>query len=700
MNWALHPEVFSILIATLAMVGVLGLAFAYGVHHRLAWAQLPAAARSAELATLVTERETELLDKEKLLGRLDDEIRDRETKLLERDQLESEAEYWKSQIEAAKAEYAGLDLIRSEIEGVRERYRQEIENLADAERQVREARGELDDARMGVAEAERRLAQISEEEGRLREGQSDLVQAVEEMKARLTGKKVELATEQEALERAQNRVAKIEHEVATLQSRQEELLVEIRHDENRLQTIKSDLDDLQPSRLELSKVQESLESAERALKERRETLLGMESEVAWLNAQIARKRDEASVSGDSVDSSLDDLLIPPACLANEGNLAKAQPDEQELEALQRVCEHLEESGLFFSERVINAFHTSLKTAVISPLTVLAGVSGTGKSQLPRFYADAMGMHFLKIPVQPRWDGPQDLFGFYNYIEQRYKATDLSRGLVHLDSYNWYEQSKRFSDRVLLVLLDEMNLARVEYYFSEFLSRLEGRPVDDVAGNNDIRRPSEIEIDVSQKGQTRRVYAGQNVLFVGTMNEDESTLSLSDKVLDRANVLRFPKPVELKSELPTADEQHLADGFLPNSRWTRDWMRSERNMDKAACDNTSRIIQDINDIMDDMGRPFGHRMGQAMLHYVANYPFPRGQSSSPGAVALAMGDQVELRILPRLRGLLVEENRAHLNRLIDVVKSLNDVGLAEAIDQAIQRSRDTNGLFVWRGFSRA
>ena len=699
MNWVLHPEVLSIMIGTLGMVCVLCLAFAYGVHHRLAWEQLPAAARYAGLATLVMQRETELLDKEQLLSRLDDQIRDRETKLLERDQLESEAEYWKSQIEAAKVEYAGLDFLRSEIEEVRERYRQEIETLADAERQVREARGELDDARVRAAEAERRLTQIAEEDDRLRETQRELVPAVEEMEARLTGKRAEFAAEKEALEHAQDRVARIEREVATLKSRQEELIVELRQNENGLQTAKSELDGLEPSRQELTKVQESLGSAIRALKDKRETLLRLDSEEAWLNAQIARKRAETSASGDSANSSLDDLLISPACLASEGMLAKAQPEEQELEALQRVRDHLEKSGLFFSKRVINAFHTSLKTAVISPLTVLAGVSGTGKSQLPRFYADAMGMHFLKIPVQPRWDGPQDLLGFYNYIEQRYKATDLSRGLIHMDSYNWPEHSERFSDRVLLVLLDEMNLARVEYYFSEFLSRLEGRPLDDVAGNDDIRRPSEIEIDVSQKGQTKRVYAGQNVLFVGTMNEDESTLALSDKVLDRANVLRFPKPVEVKSELPTPDEKNLAKGYLPKLRWARDWMRSEKTMDKTASDSASRMVQDINDIMDDMGRPFGHRMGQAMLHYVANYPFPRGQSSTTGAVALAMSDQIELRLLPRLRGVLVEENRTHLSRLSDVVKSLNDRGLAEAIDHAIQRSRDTNGMFVWRGFTR-
>jgi hypothetical protein len=55
---------------------------------------------------------------------------------------------------------------------------------------------------------------------------------------------------------------------------------------------------------------------------------------------------------------------------------------------------------------------------------LAGVSGTGKSLLPRRYAEAMG--FLQIAVEPRWDSPQDLLGFYNYIEKNYRATDLAR----------------------------------------------------------------------------------------------------------------------------------------------------------------------------------------------------------------------------------------------------------------------------------
>ena len=120
----------------------------------------------------------------------------------------------------------------------------------------------------------------------------------------------------------------------------------------------------------------------------------------------------------------------------------------------------------------------MKIGDISPLVVLAGISGTGKSELPRRYAEGMGLHFVILPVQPRWDSPQDLFGFYNYLEKRYKATELARAMVQFELYNqtlWplptnWDHSR--SDRMLLVLLDEMNLARVEYYFSEFLSRLE------------------------------------------------------------------------------------------------------------------------------------------------------------------------------------------------------------------------------------
>lgn len=713
MSWLLQPEVLSLTIAILALVGTFGLAFAYGVRHRLAWAQLPEAARDAELSSRVAQREAELLDKDRRLGQLDEQIRDREAKLLERDQLESEADYWKSQVEAAKAEYAGLNALRTEIEEVRESYRQELESLADVERQAREAKGEVDDARMRVAEAERRLTQIADEDARLRASQEELTQAVSEVKAQLAAAKIERAEAEGQLKRDQNRAAELKREVDTLTDRQQSLQSKIDRGEEELRRLQAELNGLQPTLAQLAETQAKLEQAEQDLKAKYEIVSRLNSEEDWLNAQIARKQDELGeltgtgpVSSDGADdAALSDLVKPPACLAREmgdGEYDLVLPDplpaEEERDALHRVHKHLVESKFVFHPRVVNAFHTSLKTAVISPLTVLAGISGTGKSQLPRLYAEAMGMHFLKIPVQPRWDGPQDLFGFYNYIEKRYKATDLARALVHLDPHNWSDLAERFQDRMLLVLLDEMNLARVEYYFSEFLSRLEGRPSDRDAEISDARGPAEIEIDVSRKGQTKRVYAGQNILFVGTMNEDESTLSLSDKVLDRANMLRFPKPRDLEPDLHGIEREYVAKSYLPKSRWTERWTRSAEGMDRGARDRATGIVADINNIMDGMGRPFGHRMGQGMLHYVANYPSETGKTNNLEAIDQALADQIELRILPRLRGVVIDEHRNRLNTLADVARDLRDDPLAEAIGAAVQ-SRDTNGLFVWRSFSR-
>src|SRR3974390_2118826 len=105
------------------------------------------------------------------------------------------------------------------------------------------------------------------------------------------------------------------------------------------------------------------------------------------------------------------------------------------------------------------------------------------------------------------------------MEKKYKPTELVRLMVHLDPKNWPEEATAYNDHMALVLLDEMNLARVEYYFSEFLSRLE------VRRGSETEPAAEIELDLGQ-GSAKKVYPVPRLLFVGTMNEDESTQTLS------------------------------------------------------------------------------------------------------------------------------------------------------------------------------
>ena len=167
----------------------------------------------------------------------------------------------------------------------------------------------------------------------------------------------------------------------------------------------------------------------------------------------------------------------------QNKIPNSEAFSSEGEELNKFTRYLEEQGIIFSSRVINAFHTALKIQDFNPLTVLAGISGTGKTLLPTKYAEYFGIYSLVIPVEPRWDSPQDLLGFYNYLEKKYQATELARTLVAFDHLNKYDEGERkrnnndnefvasLKDRMLIVLLDEMNLARTEYYFANFLSRL-------------------------------------------------------------------------------------------------------------------------------------------------------------------------------------------------------------------------------------
>ena len=203
----------------------------------------------------------------------------------------------------------------------------------------------------------------------------------------------------------------------------------------------------------------------------------------------------------------------------------------ELEWVEQIRLKIYESGFTFPGRLIYGFHTSLKIAEWAPLTAIAGVSGTGKSELPYLYSRFGGLQFELVSVQPNWDSPQDLFGFFNYMDNRFKATRFVRALAQ--SQRAPEDNNGFNDRLLIVLLDEMNLARIELYFSDLLSQLE------------FRRGSEketwIRVDLGSGEREYKIPLGRNVLFVGTMNEDETTHTLSDKVIDRTNLIAFPRP---------------------------------------------------------------------------------------------------------------------------------------------------------------
>ena len=191
-------------------------------------------------------------------------------------------------------------------------------------------------------------------------------------------------------------------------------------------------------------------------------------------------------------------------------------------------------GLFahyYDEHTVRSFVAGMAT---SRLLILEGVSGTGKSSLPHYLAQALGGECRRIEVQSSWRDRTDLLGAYNTFSHQFVETAFARAL--------YEAGTRqCGGRPFFILLDELNLSRVEHYFADVLSVLEG------AGDEPrLELLSQVKVDPLPRGlvgvgDTVFLPIPSNVWFVGTANTDESTWEITRRVMDRAALLALDKP---------------------------------------------------------------------------------------------------------------------------------------------------------------
>ena len=166
---------------------------------------------------------------------------------------------------------------------------------------------------------------------------------------------------------------------------------------------------------------------------------------------------------------------------------------------------------------------------VSKILILQGMSGTGKTSLAHAFGEFVDNRSTVIPVQPMWKERTDLIGYYNEFTKRFNETLLLEKM--------YEAN--YNQDMYVTVLDEMNIARVEYYFAEFLSLLE------------LPNPEERYLTVvsdtwaSDPVQLKdgRIKLPVNMWFIGTANNDDSTFAISDKVYDRAMVLDLDRKAE-------------------------------------------------------------------------------------------------------------------------------------------------------------
>lgn len=642
------------------------------------------------LAQQITAAEKQLASTEALVSQHQSKLQELDSELTQRqheaEKLRREEQDLKSRIEeldrAQKKKSADLQALEAQIDSRRQRLETTETELRALEMRRIELEGKLSLLAQQIAATEKQLAST---EALVRQHQSKLH---------------ELDSE---LARRQHEVEKLRREEQELKSRVEELGRAQKKKADELQALESQIDAgrkrLEEVRAEAASYESRAQSAARMVED-------LKGQIADYQKLLDSVMKTAAQQGGYVELPIDEALkdlVQPVTLTIQP--ASGEKKVSEEGAFGELVSGLTEQGLHFHPRVLAAFHTSLKTSDFNQLTVLAGVSGTGKSALPRAYANVMGMHSLVVPVQPGWAGPQDLLGFFNYLERKYKATDLSRYLALFSKYakrdlaslNHPAAGSR-SGEMLLVLLDEMNLARVEYYFSEFLSRLEARPSISPDDENQRRQVAiQLETGPIQSKVVRPVlYPDANILFAGTMNEDESTQSLSDKVVDRANVLRFGAPFQFKKMAESsARAVKNARHALSRDTWEA-WCSPKR----AGVDAAGRLrlfdemIPDLSATMDRLGRPFGYRVHEAMRRYILAYPRLNGSAELQTA-KLALADQFEQKIIPKLRGLDTDEKAAELRALGELISRLEDGPLNQGFRSAISRP-----TFEWSGLDRA
>ena len=329
---------------------------------------------------------------------------------------------------------------------------------------------------------------------------------------------------------------------------------------------------------------------------------------------------------------------------------------QERDWLENIGKEIKARGYKFSDRMLKSFHTSLKSADLSSLTVLSGVSGTGKSLLPKLYATFGGINFISVPVQPNWDSPETMLGYFNALDNKFDAQDILKFLIqHQKSEYLASLPENLKERLLgeqmgLILLDEMNLAHPELYFADFLSALEERRTTGV--------PS-LGIKLGT-GITHPLKIDRNILWTGTMNQDETTKSLSDKVVDRSIIINFPRPEEL--EYFTEIKKIIpAEHYLPRNVWAS-WIerKSLFSEDRTLIKDYIDILNTINEKLGVInGRALGHRISHSVEYYISNHLDVRehfynyDEKELKDAIKIAFEDQLAQKVMPKLNGMEVD-----------------------------------------------
>lgn len=298
------------------------------------------------------------------------------------------------------------------------------------------------------------------------------------------------------------------------------------------------------------------------------------------------------------------------------------------------------------------YYLSLKS---KPFVILAGTSGTGKTRLVRLFAEAIGAYgngrYKQVAVKPDWSDSTDLFGHVN----------LDNKFVPGAIIDFIKKAADDPNKLPYILcLDEMNLARVEHYFSDFLSIMETRDWDEDEIVTDNLIPKTCYLG---DNEAESLYADlmipENLYIVGTVNMDETTFPFSKRVLDRANTIEFSHV-----DLNLPDEVLVEEANVVEVN--NDFLRANYLKLRTDCvdrwetvKNINDKISSINNVLEKGDAHFGYRMRDEIIFYML-YNEEFGLLSEKEA----FDNQIMQKVLPRIQG--SSESTANILRELFII----------------------------------
>ena len=247
--------------------------------------------------------------------------------------------------------------------------------------------------------------------------------------------------------------------------------------------------------------------------------------------------------------------------------------------------------LYYDLDMMRYFFAALGTARI---IILQGISGTGKTSLPYAFGKFVQKDTTVVSVQPAWRERTELYGYFNEFSKKYSETDFLRSIY---------EANYFRDPHILIL-DEMNIARVEYYFAEMLSIME-MPREDERVMDIVTATWDNDPCLIDSG---KVHIPNNIWFVGTINNDDSTFAVADKVYDRAI------PIDLDSRADAFECEPTPPMFLSTDHLNALFDEAKRNY--PISENSLEKLEELNAyLIKNFRLAFGNRIMKQIRDYV-------------------------------------------------------------------------------------